>query len=178
MASAQVSAGLREMRQHLRAAEAAAIEALRTISVPADSIARWESEIAALPARKRKNWKDNARDRQGVKCVVVWDEEGVEVPGWGRVHFLQRMNAQKKAMYDTNQAFRPVLPLGWQNDIVETDRRIIAFRTGTDAAMDGAHPDAQRAHMRAEQEQNATGNHGPRHHPVRVRTAAGEPVRG
>ena len=94
MASVQVSAGLREMRQHLRAAEAA-IEALRTISVPADSIARWESEIAALPARKKKNWKASATDRQGVKCAVVWDADGMEVPGWGRVRFLQRMNGQK-----------------------------------------------------------------------------------
>ena len=39
-------------------------------------------------------------------------------------------------------------------------------------------PDEQRAHMRAIQEANATGNHESRNHPVRVPTKAGEPVRG
>ena len=55
MPTAQVSASLREMRATMRATEAQQL--LCTISVPADSYARWEREIAALPARKRKNWR-------------------------------------------------------------------------------------------------------------------------
>ena len=74
---------------------------ISTISIPADAIARWEQEIASLPARKRKNWKDCASDRMGAKCLVVYDMEGVEVPGYGRVHFLQRMSQQKKKRCST-----------------------------------------------------------------------------
>ena len=142
MPTVQVSASLREMRATMRATEAQ--QAWRTISVPSDGIARWEREIAALPARKRKNWKGNAQDRMGAKCLVVYDAEGVEVPGYGRVHFLQRMNQQKQAMFCTNQAFRPVLPIGWQHNLPES-LSVLSVRTGSDAAMDFAPPDAQRA---------------------------------
>ena len=150
---------------------------MSTISVPADVIARWEREIASLPARKRKNWKSFAQDRMGIKGIVVYDAEGVEVQGYGRVHFLQRMNQQKQAMFDTKQAYRPVLPIGWQHDLPDT-MNVLSVRTGTDATIDFASIDAQRAHLNAEQEANATGNHEPRNHAVRVPTRAGEPVRG
>ena len=140
-------------------------------------IARWEQEIASLPARKRKNSKGNAHDRMGTKCLVVYDAEGVELPGYGRVHFLQRMSQQKQAMFDTKQAYRPVLPIGWQHDLPDT-MNVVSVRTGSDATMDFASPDAQRAHLVAEREANATGNHEPRNHAVRVPTRAGEPVRG
>ena len=73
MPTLQVSASLREMRATMRSV--ASQQALSTISVPADVIARWEQEIASLPARKRKNWKGNARDRMGAKCLVVYDAE-------------------------------------------------------------------------------------------------------
>ena len=175
MPTIQMSASLREMRATMRAT--GTHEALSTISVPADAIARWEQEIASLPARKRKNWKGNARDRMGAKCLVVYDAEGVEVPGYGRVLFLQRMSQQKQAMFDTNQAYRPVLPIGWQHDLPQT-LNILSVRTGTDTVMDFETPHAQRAHMNAERRANATGNHEPRNHAVRVPTRAGEPVRG
>ena len=55
---------------------------------------------------------------------------------------------------------------------------VISVRTGTDATMDLARPDTQRAHLVAEREANATGNDEPRNHAVRVSTRAGEPVRG
>ena len=46
-------------------------------------IEMWEAELAALPVRKRKNWKGSMIDRFGVKGVVVYDPQGIEVPGYG-----------------------------------------------------------------------------------------------
>ena len=140
-------------------------------------IARWEQEIASLPVRKRKNWKGVSISSFWAYDKVYYDAEGVEVQGYGRVHFLQRMSQQKQAMFDTNQAYRPVLPIGWQHDLPDT-MNVVSVRTGSDATMDFASPDAQRAHLVAEREANATGNHEPRNHAVRVPTRAGEPVRG
>ena len=80
-------------------------------------------------------------------------------------------------MFDTNQAFRPVLPMGWQHHLPDT-MNVLSVRTGTDAAMDFMSPGEQRAHMSAIREASATGNHESRNHPVRVPTKAGEPVRG
>jgi len=162
------------MRTTMRAA---GVPALCTISVPAERIAEWEREIASLPARKRKNWKGCAADQFSAKCKVVYDAEGIEVPGYCRVHFKQRMCQQKQAMFGTNQAYRPVLPIGWQHDLPE-HMQVLSVRTGSDATMDFASPDAQRTHLVAEREANATGNHEPRNHAVRVPTRAGEPVRG
>ena len=110
MPTLQVSASLREMRETMRSV--ASQQALCTISVPIDKIREMEAEIASLPPRMRKNWQCSAIDCQGVKCLVVYDAEGFEVPGYGRVHFVQRMNQQKQAMFDTNLALRPVLPMG------------------------------------------------------------------
>ena len=90
---------------------------------------------------------------------------------------MQRMSQQKQAMYDTEQKTRPVLPIGWQQNLPDT-MNVVSVRTGTNAAMDSMSPDEQRAHMRAIREANATGNHESRNHPVRVPTKAGEPVRG
>ena len=64
------------------------------------------------------------------------------------------MSQQKQAMFDTNPAYLPVLPIGWQHDLPDT-MNVISVRTGTDATMDFASPDAQRAHMVAEREANA-----------------------
>ena len=108
MPTIETSISLREMRATSRRAPGQ----LSTISIPADAIARWEQEIASLPARQRKNWISFAQDRRGIKGIVVYDEEGVEIQGYGRVHFLQRMNQQKQAIFDTKQAYRPVLPIG------------------------------------------------------------------
>ncbi len=136
-------------------------------------------EIASLPTRKRKNWKGWATDQFDAKGVVFYDAEGVEVPGYGRVHFVQRMNQQKQAMYKTEQKTRPLLPIGWQQNLPDT-MNVVSMRTGTDAAMDSMSPGEQSAHMslRAIREANATGNHEKRNHPVRVPTKAGEHVRG
>ena len=87
------------------------------------------------------------------------------------------MSQQKQAMFGTDQASRPVLPIGWHEDLPE-DMQVLSVRTGSDATMDFASPGAQHAHLTAERDANATGNHAPRNHPVRVPTRAGEPVRG
>ena len=180
MPTMQVHLGIREMRAKISRTTRSVEEAQErapTISVPKDVIARWEVEIASLPTRKRKNWKRLAKDQFGTKGVVFYDAEGVEVPGYGRVHFMQHMNKQKQAMFNTNQKIRPVLPIGWQHTLPDT-MKVVSVRNGSDAAMDSMSPDEQRAHMRAIREANATGNHESRKHPVRVPTKAGEPVRG
>ena len=112
MPTAQVSADMRKMRQAVAIAPSGTRFA--TTSVPVDSIEMWKAEIAALPVRKRKNWKGSMIDRCGVRGVVVYDPQGIEVPGYGRTHFKQRMNEQKKSMYATEQEWRPVMPMGWQ----------------------------------------------------------------
>ena len=86
----QVSASLREMRATMRSV--ASQQALCSISVPMDKIRQMEAEIASLPPRKRKNWKGYTKDEFDAKSLVVYDAEGVEVPGYGRVHVLQRMS--------------------------------------------------------------------------------------
>ena len=112
MPTAQVSADMRKMRQAVAIAPGGTY--LATTSVPGDSIEMWKAQIAALPARKRKNWKGNMIGRFGVRGVVVYDPQGIEVPGYGRTHFKQRMNEQKKSMYATEQEWCPVMPTGWQ----------------------------------------------------------------
>ena len=174
MPTLQVSASLREMRATMRSV--ASQQALCTASVPIDKIRQMEAEIASLPPRKRKNWKRQTKDEFQTFSLVVYDAEGVEVPGYGRVHFMQHMNKQKQAMFNTNQKIRPVLPIGWQQNLPDT-MNVVSVRTGTDAAMDSMSPGEQRAHMRAIREANATGNHESRNHPVRVPTKAGESVR-
>ena len=99
MPTVQVSASLREMRATMRSV--ASQQALCSISVPMDKIRQMEAEIASLPPRKRKNWKWHSKDEFDTISIVVYDAEGVEVPGYGRVHFLQRMSQQKHALFDT-----------------------------------------------------------------------------
>ena len=55
MPTAQVSADMRKMRQAVAIAPGGTYFA--TTSVPVDSIDLWKAQIAALPVRKRKNWK-------------------------------------------------------------------------------------------------------------------------
>ena len=57
MPTAQVSADIREMRREVAARKALGGEHLATTSVPGDDMEMWKAQIAALPARKRKNWK-------------------------------------------------------------------------------------------------------------------------
>ena len=101
MPTAQVSADMREMRGAAAIAQSGTY--LATTSVPGDSIEMWKAQIAALPVRKRKNWKGSMIDRFGVRGGVVYDPQGIEVPGYGRTYFKQRMNEQKKSMYGTAQ---------------------------------------------------------------------------
>ena len=118
-------------------------------------------------------------DRFGVRGVVVYDPQGIAVPGYGRTHFKQRMNEQKKSMYATEQEWRPVMPMGWQQqEPAGAFNTYIHFRTGTDATMDGHTPEIQHDMLQTETHANQTGNHEPRNHPIRVPTAPGEPVRG
>ena len=116
MPTAQVSADMREMRAAAASAQSRTQSGtyLATTSVPVDSIEMWKAQIAALPVRKRKNGKGSMIDRFGVRCVVVYDPQGIEVPGYGRTHFKQRTNEQKKGMYATDQEWHPVMPIGWQ----------------------------------------------------------------
>ena len=177
MPTAQVSADMRKMRQTLAIAPSGNT-LLATTSVPVDSIEMWKAEIAALPVRKRKNWKGSMTDRFGVRGVVVYDPQGIEVPGYGRTHFKQRMNEQKKSMYATEQEWRPVMPMGWQQQEPAGGLHIMHLRTGTDATMDGHTPQIQHDMLVTEKHTNQTGNHEPRNHTSRVPTAPGEPVRG
>ena len=176
MPTAQVSADMRKMRQAIAIAPSGhTLHA--TTSVPADVIEGWKAEIAALPVRKRKNWKGSMIDRCGVRGVVVYDPQGIEVPGYGRTHFKQRMNEQKKSMYATEQEWRPVMPMGWQRQEPAEGLSIFHIRTGNDAAMDGHTPQIQCEMLVTGRRANQTGNHVPRNHPIRVPTAPEEPVR-
>ena len=117
-------------------------------------------------------------DRFGVKGVVVYDPQGIEIQGYGVTHFKQRMNEQKKGMYATEQEWRPVMPSGWQRQEPTGMGSYIHYRTGNDAARDGLDPATQHEMMAAERRANQTGNHEPRNHPIRMPTMSGEPVRG
>ena len=176
MPTVQVSADLRKMRQAVASAPSGTRFA--TTSVPADAIERWKAEIAALPVRKRKNWKGNIIDRFGVRGGVVYDPQGIEALGYGRTHFKQLMSEQKKSMYGTEQEWRPVMPMGWQQQEPAGEFNIVHLRTGTDATMDGHTPEIQHDMLVTEMHANQTGNHEPRNHPIRVPTAPGEPCRG
>ena len=175
MPAAQVSADMWKMRQAVAIAPSGTY--LATTSVPGDSIEMWKAQIAALPARKRKNWKGSMIDRFGVRGVVVYDPQGIEVPGYGRTHFKQRMSEQKK-MYATAQEWRPVMPMGWQQQEPAVGLNFLHVRTGTDATMDRHTPQIQHDMLATEKRANQTGNHEPRNHPIRVPTAPGQPVRG
>ena len=117
-------------------------------------------------------------DRFGARGVVVNDPQRIEVPGYGRTHFKQRMSEQKKSMYATEQEWRPVMPMGWQQQEPAGELNIFHLRTGTDATMDEHTPEIQHDVLVTEKRANQTGNHEPRNHPIRVPTRPGEPCRG
>ena len=87
------------------------------------------------------------------------------------------MNEQKKPMYATEQEWRPVMPMGWQQQEPAGGWNIMHVRTGNDATMHGHAPQIQREMLVTEKRANQTGNQEPRNHPIRVPTAPGEPVR-
>ena len=74
--------------------------------------------------------------------------------------------------------WRPVMPMGGQQQEPAEELNIFHFRTGTDATMDEHTPEIQHDMLVTEKRANQTGNHEPRNHQIRVPTAPGEPVRG
>ena len=81
-------------------------------------------------------------------------------------------------MYATDQGWRPVMPIGWQQQETSEEVHGRHLRTGNDVTMDELAPATQHKMLVAEKRANLTGNREPRNHSIRVPTAAGEHMRG
>ena len=150
-----------------------------TTSVPPHKYAAMESEVASLTPKQRKKWKSVLQDTFGQKTAVRYNEAGVPIHGKDFTsHFENKMSGQKQGKLQTNQQWRPVIPIGLPMVDSPEYRNVLILRRGSDSMLDGMTPQEQSAALHADRIANYTGNHDARDHPVRVPTRPGEPVRG
>ena len=170
------------------------------ISSVADAfVEAWLAEVAALKPAKRAQWKGTMINQAGVRSAVRYCPDGVTTFG-ETTHFLQKLSAQRKGSRDTELDWLPVYSFSARASLMNRQMaqdatvvlttppgaRPILTRdqctenmlfTGGGAPMTGNHV-ALCAQICEQTDANATGNHSSRHHPIRVPTAAGQPVRG
>ena len=125
----------------------------------------WLAEIAAMPMRKRRQWKGHLKDKWGVKQRVRYTPEGVRAADT-TTHFEVYEQANR-------ESFR-----GWQPVVVIEE----VERNGSALVPMGRYgprllaADDMFEEVHQIQGETHTGNHY-RTHTIKVPTAAGEPVR-
>ena len=179
-----------QLQQNLKAM------ALQTSSVPDAVVERWQAEIDALRASKRPKWKGYMQNQTGVRSVVRYDPAGVSVEGL-RTHFVHKLSEERKAKRCTERDWIPVLSFSARSamaNAMEQENLVMLAPTGARSVVpEGMRLDhvysaegepirgddaAVREQIQEQIGANATGNHSARHHPIRVPTGAGQPVRG
>jgi len=169
--------------------------ALQTSSAPDAVVERWQAEIDALKASKRPKWKGYMQNQTGVRSVVRYDPAGVSIEGL-RTHFVHKLSEERKAKRCTERDWIPVLSFSAKTAMVnakEQENLVMLAPTGARSVItEGMRLDrvyttegepiygdeaAVRAQIQEQIGANATGNHSARHRPIRVPTAAGQPVR-
>ena len=170
----------RETKGFLRTAKAVGAGIFLTTSVPGEKLAVYEAQVAALKPKERKKWKGRTQDAFGQFTIVRYNEAGIDIPGKNYVsHFENKMSAQKKGKLQTDQEWRPLVPIGLPVvDLPEGTNQIIEMRRGNDELLDNMSTLSQHLAFQAEVQRNTTGNHTSRNHQISVPTVAGQPVRG
>jgi hypothetical protein len=141
----------------------------------------WADEVAALPARKRKNWSGWIQDKYGCRISVrcaPWEA------GLG-MHMLFEERLTAKSAADRGLPAGTWIPV--QLVSMRTEKAAVAKELGGELLIantatraterpttdNGEHVARARAHVAARH----AGNHRPHLHTVRAPTAAGQPVR-
>jgi hypothetical protein len=160
-----------------------ALRRARHIATVCDEIyERWESEVMALPVRKRKNWAGWMRDNYGCRVSVRYSPQPV---GCGlQTLFEGRITAKTAA--DRRLPEGSWIP--YQSVSMRAERVAIHAAQGRELTIIDASThrrekpildkDALIERAIAPMVARRTGNHRPHAHAVRIPTAAGQPVRG
>ena len=156
-----------------------------TATLADQSVKAWQAEVAALPVRKQRIWKQRVLDSHGCLSVVRYVPGGHDL-GFGHVtYFAQRLSAKEAADRGVPPgSWIPVVSVAQRADLHEVVSRATGGRTrlidiDTQTPFvptyDGAgYLDSFMTQLSS----NLTGNHQPHKHRVSVPTRAGEPVRG
>ena len=135
----------------------------------------WRAELAAMPARERKNWKGILSDKWNVRQKVRWLGKVYTADVGDGVSVQYEFACYKHADKVCGSTWVPVIDLACQ-DLLEAPKILTdAGRRLLDARRDGEDMSAVFRDIQAE---NSTGNHYRNPRPVKVATKAGEPVRG
>ena len=176
-------------------AEQQRAEAPQMSSVPDAAMERWHAEIGALKASKRLKWKGVMQNQTGVWSAVRYVPAGVSFQGT-RTHFVHKLSAERRAKRGTELDWIPVLSFSAKAAMLNAASKRNVILLAPDGACpmitEGMRSDrlyytegeaiqgsdaAVREQIQEQIAANATGNHSARHRPVRVPTAAGQPVR-
>ena len=155
-----------------------AITCYYAATVPDHVLDNWLGEVAALPARKRKNWKSVAMNAYGIRCQVRYSEIAVPISPISSSHFQQRMSlleAQEAGL--PRGTWFPVQSLSQRDEAHRFTEGLGGRQLCGETVLntdDATHEARLCEHISA----NATGNHCPRPKRIGVPTRPGEPVRG
>jgi hypothetical protein len=160
-----------------------ALRNARQVATVCDAIyERWEREVMALPARKRKNWGGRIFDKNGCLVTVRYAPR----PAGCDQHtlFAERITARSAAERQLPEGtWIPVQSVSIRAAKValcrEHGMEFMTADVGTRRCeVPTVDNETHIARAVAGMAARHTGNHRPRVHSVRIPTAAGQPVRG
>jgi hypothetical protein len=142
-----------------------AMEGLRVVNVDDARYHAWMAEVRALKPNKRKNWKDTLINQRGEGTRVRYNEASG--------HFENYTPAHENTMMKKYTPWVRVVP----SSTKWGDGTRVTPITRVGAAM-LVSDEVGQAVFQVELQNNHTGHHHSRNHPVQVPTAPGEPCRG
>ena len=153
--------------------------AIQVVSVSDDVLAQWEQQVLALTPSKRKNWKGCTYTQDGAKAAVRYVPDGIRVPQTDHTsYFASKVSQQRKGARGTELDWVPIWRFADRNACMAASEMSVPAPPRGTAFVEGEDDDALVDAFRAVRAANATGNHTPHTHPIRVPTAPGQPVRG
>ena len=147
--------------------DASAMDGAKVVTVEDSTYHAWMAEVRALKPNKRKNWKATLFNQQGEGTRVRYNEASGHLENYSPAHASSFM-----------KKYTPWLRVGPSSSewcASQCTRVIPITRVG--AAYMVSDEVGQRT-FQEELQNNHTGHHQPRHHPVQVPTAPGEPCQG
>ena len=141
-----------------------AMEGVKVVIVDDARYHAWMAEVRALKPNKRKNWKDTLINARGESTRVRYSEG----------HLENYSPAHENSMMKNYTPWLRVVPSSseWgygRPRVIPTTRVGAAYMVSDEAGQ---------TVFQEELQNNHTGHHQPRNHPVQVPTAPGEPCRG
>jgi len=159
-----------------------ACEHARHTATDCDAIyQRWADEVAALPARKRRNWSGWVNDKYGCRISVRYapQEAGLGVSTLFEERLTARAAADRSLPAGTWIPLQSVSMRAAKAALAEEMGGELLLANTATRALERPILDNERhiAAARADVAARRTGNHRPHAHTVRVPTAPGQPVR-